>query len=358
MDAQELLEKYSKGERNFKNEKLSGVHLEGTNLTSINFSGADLTGAYLSRACLLAANLSYSNLRSVNLEQSNLIRASLTGANLAGSYLNGADFTGADLSRSNLEGGIFKGCNFQSSNLQVVKLKAVDLSSVNFTSANLESANLENTNLRQATLKKANLKKANLRGANLINANLEGANLTQADLTDANIYGVNLENVNLTDTIMPNGECYKPEDSTPDLPDPIETLSDTEKTMTRKIIKTENAPKPVGPYNQAVMVNNMIFLSGQIAIDPRVNDILYPDDVTKQTERVMSNLEAVLTEAGATWENVVKTTIFLKDMNDFTQVNEVYSKYFKPETAPARATVEVSRLPKDVLVEIECIAVL
>jgi 2-iminobutanoate/2-iminopropanoate deaminase len=128
--------------------------------------------------------------------------------------------------------------------------------------------------------------------------------------------------------------------------------------MTRKIIKTENAPKPVGPYNQAVMVNNMIFLSGQIAIDPRVNDILYPDDVTKQTERVMSNLEAVLTEAGATWENVVKTTIFLKDMNDFTQVNEVYSKYFKPETAPARATVEVSRLPKDVLVEIECIAVL
>ena len=157
---------------------------------------------------------------------------------------------------------------------------------------------------------------------------------------------------------MPNGECYQPEDSTPDLPDLIETLSDTEKTMTRKIIKTENAPKPVGPYNQAVMVNNMIFLSGQIAIDPRVNDILYPDDVTKQTERVMSNLEAVLTEAGATWENVVKTTIFLKDMNDFTQVNEVYSKYFKPETAPARATVEVSRLPKDVLVEIECIAVL
>ena len=282
----------------------------------------------------------------------------MTGANLTNCSLNRANFTSANLSRTDLRRGQFEGCNFISSNLNFANLSDVNLSSVNFINANLECANLENANLNKAILKNANLKKADLRGANLINANLEGANLTQADLTNANIYGANLENVNLTDTIMPNGECYQPEDSTPDLPDLIETLSDTEKTMTRKIIKTENAPKPVGPYNQAVMVNNMIFLSGQIAIDPRINDILYPDDITKQTERVMSNLEAVLTEAGATWENVVKTTIFLKDMNDFTQVNEVYSKYFKPETAPARATVEVSRLPKDVLVEIECIAVL
>jgi 2-iminobutanoate/2-iminopropanoate deaminase len=301
-------------------------------------TGANLTGSILNRADFTSANL--------------------TGANLTNCSLNRANFTSANLSRTDLRRGQFEGCNFISSNLNFANLSDVNLSSVNFINANLECANLENANLNKAILKNANLTKADLRGANLVKANLEGANLTQADLTNANIYGANLENVNFTDTIMPDGELYQPEDSTPDLPDPIDTLSDTEKTMTRKIIKTENAPKPVGPYNQAVMVNNMIFLSGQIAIDPRINDILYPDDITKQTERVMSNLEAVLTEAGATWENVVKTTIFLKDMNDFTQVNEVYSKYFKPETAPARATVEVSRLPKDVLVEIECIAVL
>ncbi|MFM6205910.1 pentapeptide repeat-containing protein, partial [Planktothrix sp.] len=154
-----------------------------------------------------------------------------------------------------------------------------------------------------AILKTANLTKANLRGANLVKANLEGAKLTQAELTHANIYGVDLQNVNLTDTIMPDGELYQPEVNTPNLSESIETLSDTGKNMTRKIIKTENAPNPVGPYNQAVMVNNMIFLSGQIAIDPRINQIVHLDDVAKQTEQVMSNLQAVLTEAGATWEN-------------------------------------------------------
>jgi 2-iminobutanoate/2-iminopropanoate deaminase len=128
-------------------------------------------------------------------------------------------------------------------------------------------------------------------------------------------------------------------------------------SMTRKVIKTDNAPAPVGPYNQAIMASGqMLFVAGQIAIDPRAGNVVYTDDVTKQTERVMSNLEAILKEAGANFENVVKTTVFLKYMSDFTAVNAVYAKYFDEATAPARACVEVSRLPKDVLVEIECIA--
>lgn len=131
------------------------------------------------------------------------------------------------------------------------------------------------------------------------------------------------------------------------------------KSMTRKVIRTEKAPTPIGPYNQAIAASGqMVFVSGQIAIDPRINDIVYPEDVGKQTEQVMANLEAILTAAGAGFSDVVKTSIFLKNMDDFATVNDIYSRYFDPEKAPARATVEVSNLPKGVLVEIECIAVL
>lgn len=127
--------------------------------------------------------------------------------------------------------------------------------------------------------------------------------------------------------------------------------------MTKKVIRTEQAPAPVGPYNQAIAATGtMIFLAGQIAIDPRINEIVYENDVTKQTEQVMANIQAILAEAGATFQNVVKTTVFLKDMNDFAAMNAVYSRYFEGGDAPARSTVQVSRLPKDVLVEIECIA--
>jgi 2-iminobutanoate/2-iminopropanoate deaminase len=129
--------------------------------------------------------------------------------------------------------------------------------------------------------------------------------------------------------------------------------------MERRVIYTKNAPEPVGPYNQAIVASGqMIFVSGQIAIEPSINQIVYTDDVSKQTEQVMANLQAVLQEAGATWTNVVKTNVFLKNMADFATVNAVYSQYFDPDHAPARACVEVARLPKDVLVEIDCIAVI
>lgn len=129
--------------------------------------------------------------------------------------------------------------------------------------------------------------------------------------------------------------------------------------MTRKIIQTDQAPAPVGPYNQAIAATGeMIFVAGQIALDPQTGEVVGEGDVVKQTERAIANLEAILKAAGATLEDVVKTTIFLADMNDFAAVNAIYSQFFDESTAPARACVEVARLPKDVRVEIDCIAVL
>ncbi len=128
--------------------------------------------------------------------------------------------------------------------------------------------------------------------------------------------------------------------------------------MSKKIIRTENAPAPVGPYNQAIAAaGKMLFVAGQIALDPKTGAIVGEGDVTKQTEQVMANLEAILVAGGASFADVVRTTVFLADMNDFAAVNAVYAKYFDEATAPARACVQVSRLPKDVLVEIDCIAV-
>lgn len=124
----------------------------------------------------------------------------------------------------------------------------------------------------------------------------------------------------------------------------------------KKIIKTKNAPAPIGPYNQAVMTGNMLFISGQIAINPKTGE-LEISDLKKETSLVMENLKAILAEAGLGFENVIKTSIFISDMNNFAQINEVYGKYFDPETAPARETVEVANLPKFVNVEISAIAV-
>jgi 2-iminobutanoate/2-iminopropanoate deaminase len=128
--------------------------------------------------------------------------------------------------------------------------------------------------------------------------------------------------------------------------------------MHRQIIQTADAPAPVGPYNQAIAASGtLLFLSGQIALDPATGTIVGPGDVAAQTRQVLKNLDAVLKAGGAEATNVVRTTVFLKDMNDFATVNAIYAEYFAEDTAPARACVEVARLPKDVLVEIDCIAV-
>jgi 2-iminobutanoate/2-iminopropanoate deaminase len=128
--------------------------------------------------------------------------------------------------------------------------------------------------------------------------------------------------------------------------------------MPNHVIQTPQAPAPVGPYNQAIRATGtLVFCSGQIALNPATGEIVGQGDVAQQTVQVMQNLEAVLKAAGATWADVVKTTVFLADMNDFATVNSVYSRYFDEATAPARACVEVARLPKDVQVEVDCIAV-
>ncbi|MCY7272903.1 MAG: RidA family protein [Phormidesmis sp. CAN_BIN44] len=129
--------------------------------------------------------------------------------------------------------------------------------------------------------------------------------------------------------------------------------------MTRTIIQTNAAPAPVGPYNQAILASGqMIFVAGQIALDPATGAIVGEGDVAAQTERSLTSLKAILEAAGATLQDVVKTTVFLADMNDFSAMNTIYAQYFDEATAPARACVEVSRLPKDVRVEIDCIAVI
>jgi len=124
----------------------------------------------------------------------------------------------------------------------------------------------------------------------------------------------------------------------------------------KKIIQTSAAPAPIGPYNQAVMVGNMLFTSGQIALNPATGKLVM-DDIQTETRMVMENLKAVLTEAGMQFSNVVKSSIFISDMNNFSKINEVYATYFDEATAPARETVEVANLPKFVNVEISMIAV-
>jgi 2-iminobutanoate/2-iminopropanoate deaminase len=121
-----------------------------------------------------------------------------------------------------------------------------------------------------------------------------------------------------------------------------------------KIVSTPNAPTAIGPYSQAVVSNGFAFLSGQIPLDPASGQLIN-GDIAAQTERVLENLKAVLESCGSSLAQVVKTTVYLKDMGEFARMNEVYARYF-PQTPPARATVEAARLPRDVRVEIDCIA--
>jgi len=124
--------------------------------------------------------------------------------------------------------------------------------------------------------------------------------------------------------------------------------------MNHKIISTDQAPKAIGPYSQAVIANGFAFLSGQIPLDPATGQLV-DGDIAAQTGRVLENLKAVLEAAGCSFASVVKTTVYLKDMGEFAKMNEVYGRYFTADP-PARATVEAARLPRDVRVEIDCIA--
>ena len=123
----------------------------------------------------------------------------------------------------------------------------------------------------------------------------------------------------------------------------------------KKIIFTKDAPAPIGPYNQAVLSGNTLYTSGQIAIDPKTGELMI-GSIKQETQLIMENLKAILKEAGMTFENVIKSSIFISDMDNFLEINKIYASYFQEETAPARETVEVSRLPKSVNIEISMIA--
>jgi 2-iminobutanoate/2-iminopropanoate deaminase len=128
-----------------------------------------------------------------------------------------------------------------------------------------------------------------------------------------------------------------------------------DRDMNKKVIQTEKAPKAIGPYSQAIQAGNFLFLSGQIPIDPKTGELV-KGDIRKQTQQVLENIKGVLESQKLRMENVVKVTIFLKDIGNFNQMNEVYATYF-PSSPPARSTVEVSKLPRDADIEIEAIAV-
>ena len=123
----------------------------------------------------------------------------------------------------------------------------------------------------------------------------------------------------------------------------------------KEVISTQHGPKAIGPYSQAIRANGFIFISGQVAFDPATSQLV-EGDIAAQTDRVLQNLKGIVEAAGSLLDKTVKTTVFLKDMNDFAKMNEVYARYF-PANAPARSTVEVARLPRDVRVEIDLIAV-
>ncbi len=379
MDTNELLEQYAQGQRDFNSAKLSSVDLKGADLNDVNLSKANLQQANLTRASLTGANLS---------SLQNGYNANFSWADLSGTDLSHANVSSANFRHANLDSAKFSQTNLNSANLTNASLKNAILVRADLTSANLSGANLAGADLSQATLKSATLKntdfqrtkirgvdlsqaslfgvnmanadleRACLSDANLMMANFDGANLKKVNLTGANIYGATFKNADLTGAIMPNGEVYQPTTSEGEI-GKQNTLLEKVIFMARQVIRTDNAPAPVGPYNQAIAASGqMIFVAGQIAIDPRLGDVVYTDDVKKQTEQVMANMEAILTASGASFADVVKTTVFLADMNDFAAVNAVYAQSFPEETAPARACVQVSRLPKNVLVEIDCIAVI
>lgn len=127
--------------------------------------------------------------------------------------------------------------------------------------------------------------------------------------------------------------------------------------MPNTVVFSNQAPAPIGPYSQAVQAGNTVYVSGQIALDAQTGQLVGSGDVVEETHQVMRNLQAVLEAAGLTLQDVVKCSIFVKDLGNFNLINEIYGSYFTTDYAPARETVEVSRLPKDVQVEISCIAV-
>ena len=132
-------------------------------------------------------------------------------------------------------------------------------------------------------------------------------------------------------------------------------MNRTDSAMNKQVISTQTAPSAIGPYSQAIRAGNFLFVSGQIAIDPATGQLIEDKSIQAQTRRVLQNLIAIVIAAGGSADSIVKTTVFLRDMGDFAEMNAIYGQFFR-SSPPARATIEAARLPRDVSVEIDCIA--
>ncbi|CDM94577.1 MULTISPECIES: Rid family detoxifying hydrolase [Limnospira] len=377
MEPQELLDRYAEGERDFPGVDLSDTDWQGYDLSEINLEGADFSNSDFKNMVFNRANLKNCNFRGSTFQSVKFVNADLTNACFIKSDLHIIDFAWADLtgaqfgecrqfSSCEIAKATTKNVNFDKLNLYSVNWSFLDLEGCSFYKTNLHGtnwtetnckncnfklANLENAIFREACLEGANLKQAKLKKANLMKAKLKNASFIGADLTDVNSYLTNYQEAQIIGAIMPDGEVYDPDDYSI-----VEGGESGGNSTKAEFINTENAPKSPNSPHQAVIVNDCIYIAGQIAIDPRLNIMLCDDEITDQTRRVMDNIGAILTAAGVGWSKVVTTTIFMVNLQESDRMNSVYSSYFTNENLPICTCVAVSQLPENARVQIQCIA--
>ncbi|MDT9203917.1 MAG: Rid family detoxifying hydrolase [Limnospira sp. PMC 1286.21] len=379
MEAQKLFDRYKLGERDFPGVDLSYTTWKGCNLSEINLEGADLSNSDFQEMTFDHANLKNCNFSGSTFQSVQFVNANLTNACFIKSDLQTIDFSGADLTGAqfeessrfddiNMAKAIIKNVNFSGSKMFSINWSYLDLEGCNFSGiygfrinlaaanckkCNFKMANLEEAILRETCLEGANFKQANIKTANLMKAKVKNASFVGANLTDANLYLTNYQEAQIIGAIMPDGEVYDPDDYSI-----VEGGESGGNSTKAEFINTENAPKSPNSPHQAVIINGCIYIAGQIAIDPRLNIMLCDDEITDQTRRVMDNIGAILTAAGVGWSKVVKTTIFMVDLQESDRMNSVYSSYFTDGNLPICTCVAVSQLPENARVQIECIATL
>ncbi|MDT9268330.1 MAG: Rid family detoxifying hydrolase [Limnospira sp. PMC 1234.20] len=377
MKPQELIDRYRQGERDFPGVDLSDTNWPGCHLSKINLEGADFSNSELKNMVFNKANLKNCNFSGSTLQSVKFVNADLTNAYFIQSDLRDIDFSGADLTGAQfgecrqfscceIAQAITKNVNFDKVKFSDVNWSFLDLEGCSFYKTNLHGtnwtetnckncnfklANLENAIFREACLEGANFKQANLKKANLMKAKLKNASFIGADLTDVNSYLTNYQEAQIIGAIMPDGEVYDPDDYSI-----VEGVESGVNSTKAEFINTENAPKSPNSPHQAVIINDFIYIAGQIAIDPRLNIMLCDDEITDQTRRVMDNIGAILTAAGVGWSKVVTTTIFMVNLQESDRMNSVYSSYFTNENLPICTCVAVSQLPENARVQIQCIA--
>ncbi|CDM94576.1 Rid family detoxifying hydrolase [Limnospira indica] len=377
MQPQELLDRFAEGERDFPGVDLSDTNWPASDLSEINLEGADLSNSELKNMTFDNANLKNCNFSGSTLQFVEFVNADLTNACFIKSDLSDIDFSGADLtgvqfqessrfSDINMAKAIIKNVNFSGINMTGIKWSLFDLEGCNFyringTCINLAGSNCKNCNFKMAILENAilkdtclegaNLKQANLKKANLMKAKVKNASFIGANLTNAYVYASNYQEAEIIGAIMPDGEVYDPDDYSI-----VEGGESGGNSTKAEFISTENAPKSPNSPHQAVIINDCIYIAGQIAIDPRLNIMLCDDEITDQTRRVMDNIGAILTAAGVGWSKVVNTTIFMVNLKESDRMNSVYSSYFTDGNLPICTCVAVSQLPENARVQIQCIA--